>query len=255
MLKIVLLGGGNVAHQLFTQVSKNSEVDLVQWYNRNIVAIEKFEQQTAITDQLENLKEADIYIIAVSDIAIAEISSALPFQDRFVVHTSGNTSMEAIDSKNRRGVYYPLQSFSKDKQLQWPEIPLLIEAAEEKDLELLQKLAKSMTDKVYMINSQQRSGIHLTAVFVNNFVNHMYTIGADLCDQEQIPFEIFFPLINQTTKSLNTTPPKASQTGPAVRGDLNTISSHLEQLTNPLHKEIYKSITRSILNTHGREKL
>jgi len=255
MLKIVLLGGGNVAHHLFAQLSKNPEVKLVQWYNRSIESIEKFGQYVAITDQLENLKEADIYIIAVSDAAIEEISSELPFQDKLVVHTSGNTSMDTIDSKNRSGVYYPLQSFSKDKQVQWSQIPLLLEASNENDLQLLQKLAKSMTDKVYMINSQQRSSIHLTAVFVNNFVNHMYTIGDDLCQQEQIPFEIFIPLIQQTTKSLDTTPPLAAQTGPAVRGDQNTIASHLDQLKNPLLKEIYKSITRSILDTHGREKL
>lgn len=255
MLKIVLLGGGNVAHHLFTQFSKNPKVELIQWYNRSVTSIEKFEQQTEITTQLANLKEADIYIIAVSDCAIAEISSALPFQDKLVVHTSGNTTLNTIDSKNRAGVYYPLQSFSKTKHVHWPEVPLLLEATTEKDLELLQQLAKSMSDKVYKINSQQRSTIHLTAVFVNNFVNHLYTIGADLCEKEQIPFEIFIPLIKQTTTSLDNIAPMTSQTGPAVRGDNNTIASHLEQLKDPLHKEIYKSITRSIIETHGREKL
>lgn len=255
MLKIVLLGGGNVAHHLFTQFSRNPEIELVQWYNRSIDAIRKFGQHTAVIDQIENLKEADLYLIAVSDAAIAEISAALPFQGKFVVHTSGNTSMDVIDSKNRTGVYYPLQSFSKNKPIQWNEIPLLIEATNEDDLQLLNKLAKSMTDKVYTINSQQRSRIHLTAVFVNNFVNHLFSIGADLSEQEQIPFEIFIPLIKQTTNSLGTTPPIASQTGPAVRGDHSTIEAHLRQLKDPLHKEIYKSITRSILKTHGREKL
>lgn len=255
MLKIVLLGGGNVAHHLFTQFSKNPKVELIQWYNRSVTSIEKFEQQTEITTQLSNLKEADIYIIAVSDCAIAEISSALPFQNKLVVHTSGNTTLNTIDSKNRAGVYYPLQSFSKTKHVHWSEVPLLLEATTEKDLELLQQLAKSMSDKVYKINSQQRSTIHLTAVFVNNFVNHLYTIGSDLCEKEQIPFEVFIPLIKQTTTSLDNTAPMASQTGPAVRGDNNTIASHLEQLKDPLHKEIYKSITRSIIETHGREKL
>lgn len=255
MLKIVLLGGGNVAHHLFTQFSKNPKVELIQWYNRSESSIEKFEQHTEITDRFDNLKEADIYIIAVSDNAIAELSTALPFQDKLVVHTSGNTPLHNIDSKNRAGVLYPLQSFKKDKKVDWSEVPLLIEAYTENDLELLFELAKSMSENVYKINSQQRSTIHLTAVLVNNFVNHLYSIGSDLCEMEQIPFEIFIPLIKQTTKSLNTTTPKASQTGPAVRGDTNTIESHLEQLKDPLHKEIYKSITRSIISTHGREKL
>lgn len=255
MLKIVLLGGGNVAHHLFTQFSKNPKVELIQWYNRSGSSIEKFEQHTEITTRLDNLKEADVYIIAVSDNAIAELSTALPFQDKLVVHTSGNTPLQNIDSKNRAGVFYPLQSFKKDKKVDWSEVPLLIEASIENDLKLLLKLANSMSDNVYKISSQQRSTIHLTAVFVNNFVNHLYSIGSDLCEMEQIPFEVFIPLIKQTTKSLNTTTPKVAQTGPAVRGDTNTIESHLEQLKDPLHKEIYKSITRSIISTHGREKL
>lgn len=255
MLKIVLLGGGNVAHHLFAQFSKIPEIELIQWYNRSVSAIQKFDSIIPVTNKLENLKQADIYIIAVSDTAIHEISSSLPFKDQLVAHTSGNTDLKVIDPKNRAGVFYPLQSFSKEKQIHWNEIPLLLEASNEKDLEKLQLLAKSMTDKVYLINSKQRSSIHLTAVFVNNFVNHLYSIGTDLSEQAQIPFDIFIPLIKQTTKSLETTPSKASQTGPAIRGDKSTIESHLDQLKDPLHKEIYKSITRSIINTHGREKL
>lgn len=255
MLKIVLLGGGNVAHHLFAQFSKNPEIELVQWYNRSISAIQKFESTALLTNQLADLKPADIYIIAVSDSVIREVSSSLPFKDRLVVHTSGNSDIQMIDSKNRAGVLYPLQSFSKEKKIYWNDVPLLLEAENEKDLQLIQRLAKSMTDKVYLINSKQRSRIHLTAVFVNNFVNHLYSIGADLSEQAQIPFEIFIPLIKQTTRSLETSPAKTTQTGPAVRGDNSTIESHLDQLKDPLYKDIYKSITRSIIKTHGGEKL
>ncbi len=255
MLKIVLLGGGNVAQHLFTQLSTHTEFQLIQWYNRHLAAIEGFRSITEITDELEALKDADLYLMAVSDRAITEISAALYFKDKFVVHTSGNTALSAIDSKNRGGVFYPLQSFSKEKSVDWPEVPLLLEATNQKDALLLERLAKGISDKIYMVNSQQRSTIHLSAVFVNNFVNHMYTIGSSLCEAEQIPFEIFYPLIRETTKSLENTTPIVAQTGPAVRADYNTINSHLEQLKNPLYQEIYKSITRSISVTHGREKL
>src|SRR5690606_27195343 len=169
MLKIVLLGGGNVAHHLFTQFSKNPKVELIQWYNRRGSSIEKFEQHTEITTRLDTLKEADVYIIAVSDNAIAELSTALPFQDKLVVHTSGNTPLQNIDSKNRAGVFYPLQSFKKDKMVDWSKVPLPTEASTENDLDFLLELAKSMSENVYKINSQQRSAMLLAAVFVNNF--------------------------------------------------------------------------------------
>lgn len=255
MLKIVLLGGGNLAQHLFTQFSKNPTVELIQWYNRSIAPIGQFEHQTQITTELKDLKEADLYILAVSDSAIREVSKALPFKDKLVAHTSGNTEISAIDSKNRSAVFYPLQSFRKENQVQWSEIPLLLEASNEKDFELLHLLAKGMSDKVYSINSKQRSSIHLIAVFLNNFVNHLYTIGNQISKQEQIPFEVFLPLIKRTTASLENSSPLDSQTGPALRADHKTIASHLQQLKNPLHKEIYKSITSSIIETHGREKL
>ncbi|WP_322790497.1 Rossmann-like and DUF2520 domain-containing protein [Tenacibaculum tangerinum] len=159
--------------------------------------------------------------------------------------------MHALQNSGPKGVFYLLQSFSKDKEVNFNEIPFCLEAENKEDLQLLETLAKSIGKNIYHINSEQRKQLHVAAVFVNNFTNHMYKIGADICNEHRVPFEVLQPLIQETAQKIITLSPEAAQTGPAKRNDQKTIQEHLA-LLNTEQKEIYKLITKSIQN-HGKE--
>ncbi|MFK5958849.1 MAG: DUF2520 domain-containing protein [Lutibacter sp.] len=252
MIKVVILGGGNVAFHLTNQLLKNTSVNLVQVYNRTIKNIKYLEKQISITNKLKELKDVDIYIISVSDNAIAPLSKKLDFKNKLVVHTSGSVNITEIKSISNKGVFYPLQTFSTAKNIHFSEIPICIEASTKKDLELLETLAKSISKKVYHINSNQRKSLHVAAVFVNNFVNHLYHIGNDICDKNNIPFEILQPLIKETSEKIKTLKPSVAQTGPAKRNDTTTIKDHLDILTKN-QQEIYTLLTQSIIQTYGKK--
>ncbi len=245
MIKIVVIGGGNVANHLAKAFYETKEVSLIQVYARNITQIEHLKHLTSITNSLELLVDADVYILAVSDDAIPEISSKIDDKNGLVVHTSGSVSLEALQNNGRKGVFYLLQSFSKDKSVNFDEIPFCLEAENPKDFELLETLAKTIGKNIYAINSEQRKSLHVAAVFVNNFTNHMYKIGADICEEHQVPFEVLYPLIQETAQKIVSLSPKEAQTGPAKRNDQKTIKNHLE-LLNKQQQEIYKLITKSI---------
>ena len=247
MIKIAIIGGGNVATHLVNAFSKTKEVALVQMYARNITQIEHLKHKTPITNSLDLLVDADIYIIAVSDDAIANVSSKIDKKNSLVLHTSGSAAINTLKNNGRKGVFYLLQSFSKDKNVNFDEIPFCLEAENKQDLVLLESLAKSIGKKIYHINSAQRKQLHVAAVFVNNFTNHMYKIGADICEKHQIPFEILHPLIQETSAKITELTPKNAQTGPAKRNDRKTIKNHLDLLTEK-QQEIYQLITKSIQN-------
>ncbi|AZJ31232.1 Predicted oxidoreductase, contains short-chain dehydrogenase (SDR) and DUF2520 domains [Tenacibaculum mesophilum] len=251
MIKVAIIGGGNVATHLANAFSKTNEVSLVQMYARNIEQIEHLKEVTPITNSIELLTEADVYIIAVSDDAIGDVSRKIEQKNGLVVHTSGSVAMQSLQNIGRKGIFYLLQSFSKDKDVNFDEIPFCLEAENEEDLQLLETLAKSIGKKVYRINSEQRKRLHVSAVFVNNFTNHMYKIGADICNEYQVPFEVLLPLIQETAQKITELSPKAAQTGPAKRNDQKTIQNHLA-LLNAEQQEIYKLITKSI-QQNGKE--
>ncbi|NEW78169.1 MAG: DUF2520 domain-containing protein [Gelidibacter sp.] len=253
MIDIVILGGGNVAYHLTNALLKNDAVHVVQVYNRSLEKISCFKNNTSITDNLSDLKEADIYILAVSDNAISTLSSALKFKNKLVVHISGSMAMDELKSGSKKGVFYLLQSFSKERKIDFSNVPVCIEAETEKDLHLLETLAKSMSKNCYRINSYQRKSLHVAAVFVNNFVNHLYHIGHEICEQNKVPFEILLPLILETANKITTLSPLEAQTGPAKRNDTKTIEKHLAMLPKT-QQEIYTLLTKSIQNTYG-EKL
>uniref|UniRef100_UPI00375353BC Rossmann-like and DUF2520 domain-containing protein n=1 Tax=Flavobacterium sp. TaxID=239 RepID=UPI00375353BC len=205
-----------------------------------------------IANNFNDLVEADLYIIAVSDDAISKVSSQLPFKNRLVVHTSGSVPIDSLDNKNRRGIFYPLQTFTKNKAVDFSQIPFCLESENDSDFELLEKVAKSISNNVFKSNEKQRKALHISAVFVNNFVNEMYRIGNEICDENKIPFEILKPLILETVNKVMTLSPSAAQTGPAKRNDTQTIEAHLDFLSNENHATIYKILTQSIQN-NGKE--
>lgn len=248
MIQIVIIGSGNVAQHLIKAFAKSNEIDVIQAFSRQKETLFPLLDSNKITTNFQDLKEADLYIIAVSDDAIAEVSSQLPFENRLVVHTSGAVSLDALDPKNRNGIFYPLQTFSKKKDIDFRPIPICLESKNESDFELLKTIAEIISDNVYKINSEQRKALHVAAVFVNNFVNHLYQIGNEICTTNQVPFEILKPIIEETANKIGQLSPKDAQTGPAIRNDKKTIQTHLDFLSNENQKNIYQLLTQSIQN-------
>ncbi len=252
MISVILLGAGNVATHLFKAFSNSEKVSVTQWYNRNLQAIDFYKNKVEVTNDLSKLKEADVYILAVSDDAIENLSEQLPFENRLVVHTSGSTSLYAIDKKHKRGVFYPLQTFSKEADVDFKNVPLCIEALKKADLPILKQLAEAIGSKSHKVNSDQRQALHLAAVFVNNFTNQLYRIAHEITESQGAEFDILKPLIMETAHKIETLSPYAAQTGPAKRNDKKTIKRHIKSLENEQHKAIYNLLTESIKKTHGR---
>ncbi|WP_315101781.1 Rossmann-like and DUF2520 domain-containing protein [Capnocytophaga sputigena] len=254
-IHINIIGAGNMAYQLTQAFHNHPEVQLQQLYNRSKLSPEFDAFEIEKTHHLSTLRPADMCIIAVKDEAIAGISKKLPFENQLVVHTSGNTSIEAIDSKNRRGVFYPLQTMNKQTIVDFTKVPFCLEAENTNDFCLLQRLASLLSTKIYTLNSYQRRVLHLAAVFMNNFSNHLVYISQQICKENEVPFEILQPLLAETFVKLQNTSAYDAQTGPARRNDFLTITNHLAMLDNNNYKEIYNIITKSIINTYGRKEL
>ncbi len=252
MLSIVLLGTGNVAHHLFDALILNHDIHIKQVYGRNDKSLTYFSKRCKITSNPNTIEEADLYIIAVSDDAVSEVSEILHDKKGIVTHTSGTITKEVIQNK-RKGVFYPLQTFTKDKKVDFSSIPICIEANNEKDLKTIVKLAKSISTKVYEVSTSQREKLHLAAVFVNNFTNHMYSIGNTICKKEGLSFDMLRPLVTETINKIQFLPPKKAQTGPAKRNDVQTMQKHLTILENPIHKKIYQLISESIKEENEEE--
>ncbi|WP_163406966.1 Rossmann-like and DUF2520 domain-containing protein [Flavobacterium ajazii] len=248
MIQICIIGSGNVAQHLIKAFSKSEKAEIVQVFSRKKESLTHLVDSDKIVTDLSDLKKADLYIISITDDAISEISKQLPFENQLVVHTSGTSSIDFLDSKNRKGVFYPLQTFSKAKPVDFSIIPICLEAENEADYHILETIAKSISNVVFPISSEQRKALHVSAVFVNNFTNHLYQMGQKICEEHNVPFEILKPLIFETAEKIKTLTPVEAQTGPAKRNDSITIEAHLNYLTDENQKNIYKLLTQSIQN-------
>jgi predicted short-subunit dehydrogenase-like oxidoreductase (DUF2520 family) len=243
MISVSVLGYGNVAWHLIKAFEASKGVNLVQVYNKSNLLKKDFE--ASFTTELSQLTPVQIYIITIPDDYISKLSKLLDCKDCLVVHTSGSLPLNALQCPANKGVFYPLQSFSKYKTVNFVEIPIAVEAENTTDLNLLKNLANSLSPLVYEVDSHQRKQLHLAAVFVNNFVNHMYRIGEELCLTNNIDFNILKPLIKETALKIKALSPKEAQTGPAKRHDRQTIKNHLEILPKE-YQEIYTLLTKSI---------
>lgn len=252
MIQVSIIGSGNVAQHLIIALQNaktiGKEIELVQVFSRNKESLNHLLPLEKIVTEIANLKAVDLVIIAISDDAIASISSQLPFENKLVVHTSGSVAMEQLASKNRKGVFYPLQTFSKNKAIDFSLIPICLESENDADYKVLQFVAEKISNSIFAINSDQRKALHVAAVFVNNFANHLYSIGNEICAENKISFDILKPLIQETAAKILTLAPLEAQTGPAKRNDLKTIHSHLNFIKDTNQKEIYKILTQSIQN-------
>ncbi len=248
MTKVVVLGTGNVAYHFINGFKSNKNVEVVQIYNHSSLSLQGFTAYDTTT-QFSELKKADLYLICVKDDRIFDLANSIPYSEHSIVaHVSG--SVPLLDTANRDAVFYPLQTFSKDKAISFEGLPICIETEKESDFEVLSQIAKSLGSTVYNVNSKQRQELHLAAVFVCNFVNHLYQVGHEICAQKDLPFDILKPLIKETAEKIFTKDPLQAQTGPAKRGDESTIQRHLAQLKDPHYKDLYRYLTTSIQKRH-----
>ena len=244
-MQIVLIGSGNVAFHLAKAFSE-AQIPISQIFGRNTTELQKISEQFSIPFSTETLADADLYIISVSDSSITEVSSLIKNKNVLVAHTSGSVSREALNGNYRKSVFYPLQTFSKSKNLDYSKIPFFIDAENENDEEILKNLASKISKNVMLANDEKRKYIHLTAVFACNFVNHLCTRAKEISDSQNIPFDYFLPLIDETTQKIHELEPKLAQTGPAIRNDEKVLKFHESLLTDEEKLKIYKTLNESI---------
>jgi predicted short-subunit dehydrogenase-like oxidoreductase (DUF2520 family) len=251
--KVVIIGAGNVAYHLVRSITSSGN-KLVQIYNRTLSHILP-PSQTSVTGTINSIsQDADIYIICVKDMAISDIASKLNLKDKLVVHTSGNRSMDLLKScSTNYGVFYPIQSFTKNIPINFKKIPLVIEANNEEAQEMLVDFSRTISSQVILMNEMDRQKLNVAGVFVNNFTNYIYSLAHDYLKNEGIDFNVLQPLIQNTVDKLSLGNPQDMQTGPAVRNDTETIQAHLALLDSyPQLKEIYQDVTQSIIHYHKK---
>lgn len=244
MIRLVIIGSGNVAQHLIQAFQKS----LVQVVARHPEALHSPPISCPVVTSMSEIADAEVYVLAVSDHAIAVLGHEIPGTGKLVVHTSGATGMHVLPKHHRSGVLYPLQTFTKGKPLDYSTIPFCLEADKKEDYLLLEQLARTVSHAIFSIDEKQRLALHLAAVFVCNFTNHLYQLGADLCAEHGVSFEVLKPLILETAAKVQTLTPTQAQTGPALRGDTATLERHQSMLTQTYPKEIYQLLTQSIID-------
>ena len=252
--RVVFIGAGNLATRLAPELKRKGCI-IEQIYSRTF----KSANQLAVrlrthytTTPCEIMPDADIYFIALKDSAWEEVLPYAAFGNSLVVHCSGGMPMASlVKYAKNTGVFYPLQTFSKNIPVKFDQIPVFIEANSKENENKLLEIAGKISGKVTVMDSESRLYLHVSAIFACNFVNHFYTIASDILKKKDISFKVLHPLILETAKKIQDADPAAVQTGPAVRFDRNIISAHLNALKSfPEFREIYKNMSDSIFNYH-----
>lgn len=256
---VVIIGAGNLATQLALAMADKG-IQVKQVYSRKIDSAKVLAEKVnaGFTSNLSELSaNADLYVIAVKDSAIQEVLENLRLaDDRLIVHTAGSVPMNVLEGfSNNYGVFYPLQTFSKNRKADFLNIPICIEASHPSTFLTLEKLAERLSSSVNQINSAERKTLHLAAVFANNFVNHMYAIGAEILREKKLDFDLLRPLISETAAKIQELHPLDAQTGPAKRYDQNVIDTQLKMLdAKPEYRKIYSFVTESIFQLQQKHE-
>jgi predicted short-subunit dehydrogenase-like oxidoreductase (DUF2520 family) len=256
--RIVLLGAGNLATQL-SRTLHESGLEIVQVFSRTEKSAKELAHLlgASFTTKPEELEpNADLYIFALSDKALLPVLERISIPKGRFVHTAGSIPMSVFQAHiNSYGVFYPLQTFSKNRRVSFSDIPICIEANNEELQEDLRELATRISNKQYLVSSDQRKQLHLAAVFTCNFANHMYSIGQKLLEEKGLDFDMLKPLIQETAEKVSQLDPISAQTGPAVRFDEETMNSHVEQLQDtPDFQKLYRFVSESIYGMHLEKK-
>lgn len=253
-LNFCFIGAGNLA----THFSKALQIEgyyVSQVYSRTEKSAKELAEILStkyVTSATEVDKDADIYIVALKDSAYNEVLSQINFENKLVVHCSGSLPLSVLEKySTNTGVFYPLQTFSKLRYIDFKDLPVFIEANTKENENLLLDLAGQISDSVTILNSEKRKILHLSAVFACNFVNYFYSVSAEILKSKDISFDVLKPLILETAQKVQEMDPDKAQTGPALRFDENIISSHLKELEGFIdYQKLYNSISKSIFEHH-----
>ena len=253
-MKVVFIGAGNLATRVAIEF-KRKGIDVSQIYSRTEESASSLcdklntisEGTSYITDIKDISQDADLYIFSVKDDALENILKQMKPNNGIWVHTAGSIPMNIFSSfKENYGVFYPLQTFSKTRDVDFNRIPVFIEGKNDEIVSSLKETAEKITSDVRNADSEQRKELHLAAVFACNFTNHMYAIAAKLIEDKGLAFDSIRPLIAETAAKIEEIEPYKAQTGPAIRYDEGVINKHLALLQNDTFKDIYSLLSKSI---------
>lgn len=231
MKKVTIIGTGAVATHLCVALLEHTD-ELVNVPSRTLEGLPS---------------DSDIYILAVSDSAIEAVSAAMPALGGIVAHTSGSISLQAIDTKHeRRGVLYPLQTFTKGASLEYERIPFFIEGSDPDTTETLKNLALSVSPHVQEADSERRRRLHLASVLACNCAGYLWCLAADELEKTSLPFSTLQPLLEASVEKLRHLSPRQALTGPAARGDMEVVEKHLRMLEGTRAESIYRDISIAI---------
>ncbi|MEH6306389.1 F420-dependent NADP oxidoreductase [Olivibacter sp. CPCC 100613] len=256
-MEIVILGSGNVATHLAFALKK-AEYHIKQVYSRDLNHA-KYLADGIGAEPVDSLRyittEADVYIIAVRDEAIFEVASELRLRNKILLHTSGSTDMEILKPfSSSYGVLYPLQTISKEVELDFSKVPLILEFSDQRTKEEILNMAFKLSPIIHEYSSEQRRCLHLAAVIACNFSNYLYAIAHNFLAEKKVDFDLLKPLISETAHKIQNYDPNEVQTGPAVRNDNNIIRKHLALLDeHPNWQQIYELISEDIVRKYGQE--
>jgi predicted short-subunit dehydrogenase-like oxidoreductase (DUF2520 family) len=255
-LNFCFIGAGNLATHL-SKAFKNRGFEISQVYSRTELSAKELAATLSVNyvtsaDEIDS--NADIFFVALKDSAVDEVLSQINFGNKLVVHCSGSLPLSKLEKYSENiGVFYPLQTFSKSRDVNFKEIPVFIESNSAKNVEVLLQLAREISDSVSIIDSDRRKTLHISAVFACNFVNYLYSVAADILKSKDIPFDVLKPLIRETAEKVQEMHPEKAQSGPAVRFDESIISAHLNELNEfPDYLKMYNSISKSIFEHYKK---
>lgn len=249
---IVFIGAGNLATNLAKALYQKG-FRIVQIYSRteeSATALAQAVEAESTTDLSTVVEDAQLYIVSLKDAPFVQLLPEIVAGKRkgLWVHTAGSIPMNVWEGQVKRyGVFYPMQTFSKQREVDFRDIPIFVESHLAEDTHFLKEIAAALSERVYEATSEQRKSLHLAAVFTCNFTNHMYALAAELLKKYELPFEVMLPLIDETARKVHEVEPRAAQTGPAIRYDENVINGHLQMLADePEMQELYRLISGSI---------
>lgn len=251
-MKVILIGAGNLATHLGKAIFAAGH-DVVQVFSRTMPSATALASEVGaqpVSDISDVRSDADLYVVSVKDSAIVELIPVLckGKETKVFLHTAGSIPMDVFQGMALHyGVLYPMQTFSKQREVDFSQIPCFIEANDEHALQLIGDVAHQVSSRVYHLASEDRKYLHLSAVFACNFVNHCYALSQEILEEHGIPFDVMLPLIDETAAKVHELDPKDAQTGPAVRYDENVLRAQGALLrSNPQMKDIYDRMSMSI---------
>lgn len=255
-MKVVILGAGNLATRLSLEMHRKG-MRIAQVFSQTETSAKGLAKRLGampITDLSAVDTDADLYIFALKDSILESVLTQMNTTSGLWVHTAGSIPMELLTLYHDRcGVLYPLQSFSKTREVDFAVIPVFIEAQHAEDLKMLKKISGALTERVVELSSEKRKKLHLAAVFANNFTNHMYAQAASILEAEGLRFDYLVPLIDETASKIHEMQPTEAQTGPAIRYDESVIEKHIDMLADQDSRDIYAIVSKSIHNMSQKE--